>query len=478
MKKKLALTIGLLCGMQSGFAETTLSTVSGAWYDPSYDGIGFNMAEFSNGLYAYFYGYKSGTDGDSNGEAQWMLTETGISTPIVVGQTYQVNMRSGFVGNGGTFTTAPTTDTSGTIYWGTMELTFNSCNAGVALLNGTDGTITLNIIKLAAIEGLTCETSDSDDSSSSSSDISSIVTTAEAFLATLDSTKLAEAQQDYSVAVAKDWTNLPWTSTRYGLSFGNMTDAQSTAAKALLEAITGTDDNEGWDEIEQTFNADDYLSTIDGPVYGSDNYYLLIMGTPSTTGLWEVKLGGHHFLLSNTYENGELTGATPSFRGVEPMATFTYNDRSNQPLQQEEAAFAAMLQSLSTSELASAELSGTWTDILLGPDEDDSFPTTYSGLKVSNLSDAQKTLVMTAIKTYVNDISSNEVADILANYEDELDETYIAYSGTTNVDTVYDYVRIHGPSVWIEYNVQNGVVLSDPHPHSIWRDVDQDYGGN
>lgn len=155
MKKQLMLAIGLTC-LGQGVADTRLSTTSGVWYDPAYTGSGFNIAEFSNGLFAYFYGYKGG----SNGDAQWLLTETGLPTPIVVGKTYEVNMREGFVGNGGSFTAKPTamTDTSGTQYWGTMNLTFNSCDSGIASLSGLDGDMTHNIVKLAEISGLNCET--------------------------------------------------------------------------------------------------------------------------------------------------------------------------------------------------------------------------------------------------------------------------------------------------------------------------------
>ena len=62
-------------------------------------------------------------------------------------------------------------------------------------------------------------------------------------------------------------------------------------------------------------------------------------------------------------------------------------------------------------------------------------------------------------------------------YEAELDETYVAFSGGTAMDSVGDYIRIDGPSVWIEFSMQNGIVLSGAHPHAVWRDKQNDYGG-
>jgi hypothetical protein len=59
----------------------------------------------------------------------------------------------------------------------------------------------------------------------------------------------------------------------------------------------------------------------------------------------------------------------------------------------------------------------------------------------------------------------------------KLDETYIAFSGSTALATKNDYVRIDGPNVWIEFTVQGGIVMSGVHYHSIWRDHTRDYGG-
>jgi hypothetical protein len=94
------------------------------------------------------------------------------------------------------------------------------------------------------------------------------------------------------------------------------------------------------------------------------------------------------------------------------------------------------------------------------------------------LTTAQQDLVIAAIRTYVEDISDADAATIMTLYTNELADTYIAYSGSTDLKTTNDYVRIDGPSVWIEYSCQRGIVLTPTHPHSIWRDKNNDYGGN
>ncbi|MBE7170645.1 MAG: DUF3500 domain-containing protein [Williamsia sp.] len=311
--------------------------------------------------------------------------------------------------------------------------------------------------------------------------ITKIVRLADALKASLKEDQLARLQLQYSREDAAKWSNLPASfrgAQRVGLNFGAMTSAQVQTAKALMQAVAGTKVNEGWDELQQLLNADDYLNTSGGgPEYGAAHYYIALLGTPAAKGIFEIQFGGHHLAFANTYKDGVLVGATPSFRGVEPFGNFTVNNKTNQPLNQEQAALSAMLTSLSGTELASAQLGRTFSDLMVGPRRDGQFPNTPSGIKCSNLSAAQKQLVLNAIKTYVDDIDDADAKVFLKRYTDELDNTYISCSGTTTVTAQNDYVRIDGPSVWIEYSSQHGIILPGTHPHSVWRDKTKDYGG-
>jgi len=291
-------------------------------------------------------------------------------------------------------------------------------------------------------------------------------------------------QLSYSKTDAVKWSNLPQALTqnkRVGLNFGALSTTQLAAAKALLSSVLaqGVTD-EGYDEMEGNLAADDYLAANGGgSTYGAGNYYLAFLGTPSTTGLWELQFGGHHYTFANTYNGGKITGVTPSFRAVEPMAAVTANGRTYQPVEQERQAFAAVLAGLSSTEQAAAKLSTTYTDILLGPGVDGQFPSTKQGVQVGTLSASAKALVLSAIKLYTNDLDSQTAATVLAQYTTDLDATYLAYSGTGTMSTQNDYIRLDGPHIWIEYSAQGGIVIRNtPHPHSVWRDRTGDYGGN
>jgi len=147
---------------------------------------------------------------------------------------------------------------------------------------------------------------------------------------------------------------------------------------------------------------------------------------------------------------------------------------------QERAAFADVLRSLTDAQKESATLEGVYRDIIAGPQADDAIPDTQEGLLVSELSEAQQALLLAAIATYVGDISDADAAAYMAKYTEELPDTVLGFSGTTEVKDEDDYVRIHGPSLWLEFSVQSNKSTGEAgnHPHSVWRDIDDDYGGN
>lgn len=320
---------------------------------------------------------------------------------------------------------------------------------------------------------------------------SGVVALADAFAATLTDEQRTALYQDYTFANASNWSNLPnallagggrgggnSSGGRVGLQTSTLSDEQWTALEALLAAVSGTDANEGFDEILQHLAADDYLAANGGGSdYGRGEFFLAFLGTPADSDTWELQFGGHHLTISNTYRDGVLVGATPSFRAIEPLSTVEQDGVTVQPEQQEQAAFAAFIASLSGDQLATATLSSSYSDILLGPGVDWAFPATAEGITGADLTDEQKALLLAAIGTYVNDLDAASAAAFLAKYESELDATSFGFSGSTTVSEQGDYVRIDGPSVWIEFSMQRGIVLSGAHPHAVWRDKVSDFGG-
>lgn len=340
----------------------------------------------------------------------------------------------------------------------------------------------------AVVATISAETSatTTTDCSTATTTATRVVCTAEAFLATLSAEQKAAVLLDYSQANAVKWSNLPCGSNcRVGLSLATLTNAQVTAALAILAAATGTGTDEGYSEINQIRAADDILKSAGGTsgmgseAYSSGLYFIAFLGKPSTTDTWQLQFGGHHLAINTTYHAGTVKGVTPVFEGVEPKSWTATNGTAYTPLSSEQSAMAAMLASLTSDQLASAKLSTTFNDVVLGPNNDGKFPATKIGLQVSSLNTDQQALVLAAMKPWVLDTDDATAASLLTTYESELDKTYIAYSGNPTLTSNADYVRIDGPNVWIEFVCQTGVIYpTQIHYHSVWRDHIRDYGGN
>ena len=291
-------------------------------------------------------------------------------------------------------------------------------------------------------------------------------------------------QVEYSRSQAEHWSNLPAGAfpKRPGVLLGELSIKQRGLVKAIMMEATSHDVDEGFDEMIQTLNADDYINTVSADYkagYSSYNTKFAFLGTPGPYGTWELYYGGHHMAFANTYTDGKLAGATPSFRGVEPFPYFEMNGRVNQPLTQERDAFATLLSALSDEQRMAAKLEGTYRDILAGPQADNAIPDSFEGLSVAALDENIIALLLAAIETYVGDLSEVESAAYMQKYTTELPDTYLGHSGTPQLSAEDDYVRIHGPSLWIEFSLQSNKSTGKVgnHPHSVWRDLNDDYGG-
>ena len=86
------------------------------------------------------------------------------------------------------------------------------------------------------------------------------------------------------------------------------------------------------------------------------------------------------------YEAGQVVSITPLHEGVEPGTAFTYNGTTYaNPLITEKTAMQEMLGSFTAAELASAKISGTFSDCLLIPGSTtNTFPVTKQGIKASS----------------------------------------------------------------------------------------------
>jgi uncharacterized protein (TIGR03437 family) len=300
----------------------------------------------------------------------------------------------------------------------------------------------------------------------------------------------ATLEQTYTPALARRWSNLPDAlcgGCRNGILFSALTDEQLAAALEVVKAAAGTIANEGSAEFSQILLADNYLGANGGGgAYGQGNYHMAFLNTPSVTGAWMLQFGGHHYAVNISYNQGHVVAGTPHFLAIEPLS-FTTNGVSYAPMAQERDAIAALLASLDATQLANARATQTFNGPVMSPGETNNgtatFPTTKLGIPGSALSAAQKQLLLNAMKPWVQDMDDTVAANLLKIYESEINDTYIAWTGngvagdaSTFLTASSNYARIDGPSVWIEFSCQGGVVFRNQiHYHTVWRDRQRDY---
>jgi len=336
------------------------------------------------------------------------------------------------------------------------------------------------------------------DCTASTSNLEKAICQANGFLGTLTADAATANPTFANVAVRTKWSNLPGTA-RAGVKIGALSATSQAAALALMTTVLS---EAGVADLTGVRNADDYLATQAGSgggggegagPYGAANYYLAIVGVPSTTGNWAIMFGGHHMAYNLTYVKG-VAYPTPNHLGVEPKASFTINNGTFMPMADEGAAMVAVFKSLDQAALSTAYLQNqTFTDVLIGPVEYGTgssamtkakFPTgtNRTGVLVSSLTADQQALVTTAIRQWVADYDASIAGDLLTAYTSATayQDTYVAWGGTQasgiDVDVNGFYMRIDGPRLWLEMSCQAGAVIQGAtHYHSIYRDKSFDY---
>ncbi|QIL80514.1 hypothetical protein G7047_11820 [Diaphorobacter sp. HDW4A] len=134
-------------GSSGGGASNQLSpkAITGLWYDPAYNGTGFNFLMTDANFIATYYGR------NSSGGLLWLISTEAPSAPLQTGTEYALTLGAT---TAGTFST-PAYQMAN---WGHLNITFTSCTTAKATLNGLDGVQYLNLQRLGNVGGVgTCQ---------------------------------------------------------------------------------------------------------------------------------------------------------------------------------------------------------------------------------------------------------------------------------------------------------------------------------
>ncbi len=320
------------------------------------------------------------------------------------------------------------------------------------------------------------------------------VAAAKAFLATLDDAGRAKVSFPFSSEQKTKWSNLPvGIYARNGLRWGDLSAAQREATMKLLATALS---KQGLQKVKEIMEGDEVLKTpasgraggpppgtppggnsgrATGPIFGRDEYYLVLLGAPSLTEPWMIQFGGHHLAINLTIV-GKSNVLTPSLPAAQP-ASFKLNGETVRPLGRENDKSFALINSLDAAQQKQAILNYQVSNLVLGPGEDGK-TIQPEGIKASGLNDAQKEKLLDIVYEWVGILNDEAAAARMAEIKANLPETWFAWSGpTTNGSAAY--YRIQGPTLLIEYSPQRmrgGSGLDLDHIHTIYRDPTNDYG--
>jgi hypothetical protein len=309
-----------------------------------------------------------------------------------------------------------------------------------------------------------------------------VVEAANAFLVTLSPEERAKCTFGFTSSQRTGWSNLPsGIFQRNGLRFGDMTQPQRDAALALVAAALSS---EGYQKVTDIMNGDEVLKNAGGGRtggrqgapgrgggvrFGLDEYYMALLGAPSTTAPWMIQFGGHHLAINVTVvaSNSVLT---PSLPAAQP-AKYTLNGQTVRPLGRENDKGFALINALNAAQQKHAILNYDVKDLVLGPGADGKV-IQPEGILASELDAKQQALLLDVVHEWVGILNDEAATAKMAEIKANLPKTYFAWSGSTTNGGLA-YYRVQGPTVVIEYAPQQGDVS---HIHTIYRDPTNDYG--
>jgi hypothetical protein len=292
-----------------------------------------------------------------------------------------------------------------------------------------------------------------------------VMRAANAFIAALTPEQRARTQFAIDDDEWRKWANVH-RYPRQGVSFDEMGQPQKAAAHALFAASLSA---KGLKLSEDIMHLNETLAELNNnnfDEYGEGKYYLTVMGAPSATDPWGWQIDGHHLII-NYFVLGDQVVMTPSFWGSEPAVATSGKYKGTRIMDDEQHAGLAMVRSLTDQQRGRAILEPKKTgNNIRAQLFSDNAVVDYAGVPVSSFTASQKQQLIDLVELYIGNLRDEHARVHLADVEARLDETYFAWVGETNDDSVF-YYRIQSPVVLIEFDHQTPVGLTHLYPRGV-----------
>lgn len=266
---------------------------------------------------------------------------------------------------------------------------------------------------------------------------------------------------------------------RGGVPLGDMTDAQKGQVDVLLKAALSAD---GFAKAKQIVAHEDILRELERGQgvanYQRRNpslYYLALFGDPSPRAPWGWRFEGHHLSVNVTHRGADGDVVAPLFFGANPARVPSGPHKGLRILAAEEDLARALVTSFAPAARTRVVIAPETTNEIVTKNAPKVDGLSYAGVPAAEMTPAQRTQLRALIDVYAKRLSPREAASQLARIDAAgFEKVYFAWAGGLEVGQKH-YYRVHGPTFLIEYdNSQN----DGNHIHSIWRDLERDFGGD
>jgi hypothetical protein len=292
------------------------------------------------------------------------------------------------------------------------------------------------------------------------------------FLAALS----AEQRRQATFAVADDerrnWHYIP--KSRLGLPLKEMDTSQQQLAYALLSSGLS---RQGYGKAMRIMSLEKVLGELEGTAgrfrRDPELYYFTVFGTPSDTAPWGWRVEGHHVSVNVLVVEGSRIAPTPNFFGANPARVPQGGLEGLRILAAEEDLARQLLGTLQGQQKSRAVTSPEAPADILTRAEQRVRLDTPTGLAAGDMDEVQRGTLQQLLAEYVHRMPP-DVADVRLNQIEKAGKAHIhfAWAGAEAPGEPH-YYRLQGPSFLVEYdNTQNNA----NHIHSVWRDVEGDWG--
>jgi len=298
-----------------------------------------------------------------------------------------------------------------------------------------------------------------------------------AFLAALDRGGRADATFDFDDDERRDWTYLP--GGRGGLPLADMDTAQRAAAFALVDSGLGVHGRRlarGVLQLEGTLReieraGGSWLAFRRDP----ERYHLAVFGDPRGTPPWGWRFEGHHLSVNVTDLGPHGQVVAPLFVGANPARVPSGPQAGHRLLAEEEDLAFELLHLLDPAQRARAVIAAQSPGDIVSGDDPAAPAIAPAGLPASAMNDAQRRQLRRLLALYASRMADAAASRQLQRIDEAgFDRLHFAWAGAHQPRAPH-YYRIHGPTVLVEYdNSQDG----GNHVHSVWRDLENDFGGD